>query len=51
MSFKHCAILTIIFLGTVDSQDTFNYRETEGRDWGPTQWNRVTCNNLKTCVR
>ena len=31
-------------------QDTFNYRGTSGNDYGPSDWDRVSCNNLDTCV-
>jgi hypothetical protein len=31
-------------------QDTFNYRSTSGKDYGPDDWNQVSCNNLATCV-
>jgi hypothetical protein len=35
---------------TTAQQDTFNYRGTSGNDYGPNDWDDVSCNNLGTCV-
>ena len=32
------------------AEDDFNYRKTQGRDYGPADWDEVSCNDLKTCV-
>ena len=44
-------ILVTLAQGTNAAEDDFNYRRTEGRDYGPADWDEVSCNNLKTCVR
>jgi hypothetical protein len=35
---------------TTAQQDTFNYQATSGRNYGPSDWNDVSCNDLDTCV-
>lgn len=42
-------ISIINLLGVVESQDKFNYGSTQGRDYGPRDWDEVSCNNLDTC--
>ena len=32
------------------SADLFNYRDTQGTDYGPQNWNRVQCPDLQSCV-
>jgi hypothetical protein len=32
------------------NDDLFNYRKTEGRDFGPEDWNEVTCDDVTVCV-
>lgn len=35
---------------SANNSDRFNYRETLGNDYGPEDWNKVTCTNLDTCL-
>jgi hypothetical protein len=35
---------------SAEGEDDFNYRETQGRDYGPNDWDEVSCDNLETCV-
>ena len=42
--------LGLLFRPTV-GQDRFNYRSTEGRDFGPEDWSEVQCDDITTCVR
>lgn len=44
------AILVGTILAVTAQEDTFNYRSTSGRDYGPQDWDEVSCNNLATCV-
>jgi hypothetical protein len=32
------------------NDDQFNYRDTNDRDYGPNEWNKVSCNDLDQCV-
>ena len=32
------------------NSDLFNYRETVGTDYGPEDWDKVTCDNVTECV-
>ena len=32
------------------NDDLFNYRETDGNDYGPEDWDQVTCDDLEQCV-
>ncbi len=32
------------------NDDLFNYRETDGNDYGPEDWDQVTCDDLTVCV-
>jgi hypothetical protein len=34
----------------VNADDTFNYDRTEGNNYGPEDWDRVSCDNLGDCV-
>jgi hypothetical protein len=34
----------------VNAEDTFNYDRTEGNNYGPEDWDRVSCDNLEDCV-
>ena len=46
--------LAILFLGLlvqpVPGLDQFNYRSTEGQDYGPEDWSEVQCENVANCV-
>jgi hypothetical protein len=33
-----------------NNTDRFNYRDTEGRDFGPQEWNRVKCDDERECL-
>jgi hypothetical protein len=35
---------------SAEGADDFNYRETQGRDYGPNDWDEVGCDNLENCV-
>jgi hypothetical protein len=35
---------------SAEGADDFNYRKTQGRDYGPNDWDEVGCDNLATCV-
>lgn len=51
MEFTSRAIVLIAALASGVSADSFNYRHTEnGDEYGPAEWNKVSCNNLETCV-
>lgn len=30
-------------------EDRFNYRETDGKDYGPEEWDKVSCNEVGEC--
>lgn len=47
---KVAAFVFLALAQGVNAEDDFNYRRTEGRDYGPADWDEVSCNNLKTCV-
>ena len=46
------ASLVLLSLCSVEgnNSDQFNYRGTAGRDFGPEDWNQVTCDNPGQCV-
>lgn len=56
MRFACCFALLLLYLvnqvPTVDSQnnDRFNYRATQGTDYGPEDWEKVRCQTLGKCV-
>lgn len=39
----------VVVLGA-NNNDRFNYRETLGSDFGPEDWNQVTCDDPSKCV-
>jgi len=41
--------VTIVALSVVNAEDTFNYRGTSGDNYGPADWNKVSCRNLDDC--
>lgn len=47
MKFTAAALMGLNTLAS--AQDLFNYRSTSGTDFGPEEWNKVSCNNLSTC--
>ena len=44
------ALLLLPQVAWTRNDDRFNYRETVGRDFGPEDWNRVTCDDVTQCV-
>ena len=43
--------LSMVLLGSmVTAEDIFNYRETDGDDYGPEEWDQVECDDVATCV-
>jgi len=50
MEFSARVIALISALSSGVNADSFNYRFTKGDDYGPADWNKVSCGNLETCV-
>lgn len=50
MQFSANVIALISALSTGVSADSFNYRYTNGDEYGPADWRKVSCGNLETCV-
>ncbi|KAL3944059.1 MAG: hypothetical protein SGBAC_001842, partial [Bacillariaceae sp.] len=46
---KASALILLALAQGVNAADDFNYRKTDGRDYGPSDWDEVSCNDLKTC--
>jgi hypothetical protein len=46
------AVICFSFLRSAYSRndDLFNYRETDGNDYGPEDWDQVTCDDVTVCV-
>lgn len=42
--------ITGVFVQPVRPEDRFNYRSTEGRNFGPADWGKVQCDNIANCV-
>lgn len=47
---KVAALVFVALAQCGQAADDFNYRETNGRDYGPKDWDEVSCNNLSGCV-
>lgn len=48
-----CVVLTALKSSqpvSANNSDRFNYRETLGNDYGPEDWDKVTCTNLDSCL-
>ena len=45
---RKIALLSALYGGA--RADDFNYRSTQGDNYGPNDWNKVRCGNLETCV-
>jgi hypothetical protein len=43
-------LLATISIRPTQAGDLFNYRETDGIDFGPSDWNEVSCNDVNQCV-
>lgn len=55
--FKRLSLIVLLFTPLVIAicityavDDLFNYDETVGRDYGPEEWNKVTCDDLTKCT-
>ncbi|VEU45346.1 unnamed protein product [Pseudo-nitzschia multistriata] len=44
---RKIALLSALYGGA--RADDFNYRSTQGDNYGPNDWNKVRCGNLETC--
>jgi hypothetical protein len=47
MFFLPLAVLATVATAT---EDTFNYGNTVGISYGPSDWGQVTCDDITTCV-
>ena len=47
----YCLFHGVILVSSDDASnwDTFNYDQTNGNDFGPSDWDQVRCSNLETC--
>ena len=45
-------VLSVPFIRSAYSRndDLFNYHDTDGRDYGPEDWDQVTCDDVTECV-
>lgn len=43
-------LLLRIAVSSANNDDRFNYRGTEGKDFGPEHWNRVQCDDVGECL-
>ena len=43
-------VLVSTALASSGNKDRFNYRETEGTDYGPADWDSVRCSDLGECL-
>jgi hypothetical protein len=45
-------IISVVVLAALASasEDVFNYDSTSGTSFGPEDWDKVSCDNLATCV-
>ena len=44
------AVIAVSAVATTANPDSFNYASTHGNNYGPSDWGRVTCDDLGTCV-
>lgn len=44
-------LLLLLSSVTAQNDDLFNYGSTNGRNFGPEDWDQVACDDLETCVR
>ena len=42
--------IALSFGPAVDAADKFNYRDTSGTDYGPDDWDEVSCKRVGSCV-
>ena len=49
---KQILVLSIALVHHVkgNNNDLFNYRETDDNDYGPEDWDQVTCDDVEICV-
>ena len=50
MAFKSTALLVLFLHDFALAVDIFNYDRTSGTNYGPADWDEVSCSNLDTCV-
>jgi hypothetical protein len=50
MAYKTTILLSLLLVDLARSADLFNYGGTSGVDYGPEDWDEVSCNNVNTCV-
>lgn len=43
-AFVHCLIIQFGYA------DLFNYKNSDGNDYGPEDWSKVSCTDLDNCV-
>jgi hypothetical protein len=42
--------IALYFGPAVEAADLFNYGRTSGTDYGPDDWDKVSCGNVGSCV-
>jgi hypothetical protein len=47
---KLCLVTILLHFAYSRNDDLFNYRETKGHDYGPEDWEEVTCDDVTVCV-
>lgn len=54
MRLERTFLLAVLSVAVCDAQDPnldrFNYDTTKGTDFGPLDWNQVSCSNFETCL-
>jgi len=49
MAHKTTILISLLAIDLAKAADLFNFGDTSGRDYGPADWDEVSCNNLDTC--
>lgn len=44
-----CVLCFVVSFCLGSNDDRFNYDQTDGRDFGPRDWSRVTCDDVDRC--
>ena len=47
---KLYVLTSLLHFAYCRNDDLFNYRGTKGRDFGPEDWDEVTCDDVTVCV-
>jgi hypothetical protein len=47
---RSCLITALLHVVHSRNDDLFNYRGTKGHDYGPEDWEEVTCDDVTVCV-